>query len=811
MDFIAESASDAPENLDEAFRAAMRLDVPGGSQCVVTLDSHGAPRVHRWIKPGEPFPAPGNTAGVYFGHAAFSSKKVSQFRGRTKENVISLRAFFADIDVGKGGGYDSENELFEALKTFVTKHPDLLPSFVVASGSGGMHLWWILDRPLDVLPWSKTAETFKAMLLSEGLKIDAQCTTDAARIARMPGSIHQKTGQRCTVVSRPRTEPYTLEEIQAAIGAPDVGTCATDSPDSVGSPKYDLSVNADITEAESEHARFSYAKAALRCGALAKAAEKDGRDTLYPVWFLAIRAAALSIDGVDYAHKISSGHADYDRAFVDKKLVTLSGGPAGCETWASAYGRGAPCDSCSLRGKIKNPAIQLGSVPVEPVVEQTPGYIAELNKRYATVRYGSKIVVADFQTPSFGSGGVTHGVGFMDLAALVQKHRGQFAPRDGGGKSKPLATAWLEHPERRQFEGLTFAPGETVPDSMLNLWQGFAVEPTPGDVSLWLEVLDALVPNDSDRHYVRNWLAWKVQNPGGVPDTVLIFTGAKGTGKNSLFDPLLTIFGKHTLLAVDPELIAGRFTWHLMTTAFAVLDEAVFMQDPRQADRIKSRVTAKVMTYEQKGMDPVQGENHCAYVMLTNHQHVWQASLDERRAVVISAGEALRGRLDFWKRYHAWVAGTGPAALLHHLQQVDISGFNPRAIPKNEALRQQVALTALRDPAAAWWCQCLNEGEITWRENGIDRSVFLAQNEATLLDRAALRHAYEQSASARGAAHNLWPTVAKKITAWSGPDGIRQTRRRDGTARVYCDVLPPLITLRKEFTKATQIIFEPET
>ena len=108
-----------------------------------------------------------------------------------------------------------------------------------------------------------------------------------------------------------------------------------------------------------------------------------------------------------------------------------------------------------------------------------------------------------------------------------------------------------------------------------------------------------------------------------MPDTILIFKGAKGTGKNSLFDPLILLFGRHAMLADDPELIAGRFTWHLMSLSFAVLDEAVFIGDPKQADRVKSRVTAKTMHYEQKGMDPVQGVNRCAFVMLTNHQYVW--------------------------------------------------------------------------------------------------------------------------------------------------------------------------------------------
>jgi hypothetical protein len=323
-------------------------------------------------------------------------------------------------------------------------------------------------------------------------------------------------------------------------------------------------------------------------------------------------------------------------------------------------------------------------------------------------------------------------------------------------------------------------------------------------VSLWLEVLAALVPNETERRYVLHWIAWKIQNPGGVPDTILILKGAKGTGKNSLFDPLILLFGRHAMLADDPELIAGRFTWHLMSLSFAVLDEAVFIGDPKQADRIKSRVTAKTMHYEQKGMDPVQGVNRCAYVMLTNHEYVWQATSDERRAAVFEVGETLRGNLEFWKRYHAWALGDGPAALLHYLQAVDLKGFNPRVIPKGEALRKQVEQTALRSPAAAWWHQCLSEGAVRWRE-GVDCVTYLDDAGETEIDRAGLRLSYEQSAAARGRASTDWAAVSKRLVSWAGDGGIRKTRVRAGAGREWRDVLPSLQALRAAFTASTQV------
>jgi len=438
--------------------------------------------------------------------------------------------------------------------------------------------------------------------------------------------------------------------------------------------------------------------------------------------------------------------------------------------------------------------------------DRLPDWVQELNQRYALVRHGSKLVIVDFQTPYTTLQGTRYGLGFLDIAGFRQKLKGRMAPPENPtDKHSPLAEAWLMHEGRRQYEGLSFAPGEALPSNMLNMFQGYAVEPVEGDVTLWLELLAALVPNLGEREYVLRWIAWKIQNPGGVPDTILIFTGAKGTGKNSLFDPILMLAGRHGMLADDPELIAGRFTWHLMSIIIGVLDEAVFIGDPRQSDRIKSRVTAKTMLYEQKGMDPVQGVNRCAYVMLTNHTHVWQATTDERRAVVIEVGEALRVNLEFFKKYHAWVKGPGPAALLHYLQSIDLTDFNPRQIPKGEALRKQIEQTALRAPVNAWWYQCLTEGCVRWRADGEHR-VHLHSDELTTISREALRMSFEQSAGARG--RSDWAAAAKRLGELVGPSGIQKTRLCERGLRIWHDMVPPLGELKEAFTAATKIKFD---
>lgn len=807
----------------EEFYRDMVIDLPGATQCVVVWGRNDQPNDHQWHRGDDAKraawmaeKAAGRKPG-YFTPAAFADNAVVRYDGRSQENVIGLRSLWVDIEgsskkyAKKGGpenGYKGGTAAATALRDFA-QTTGLVPTHIVSTGSGGIHAYYLFDPIIPIAPWRTLAKRLVQRAGELQFKIDAQCTTDAARIMRAPGSVHQDTGHPVTAW-RWRRQNYTLEEFARLAGVE--AAAYSEKPPAGAAADADINAEAIGTT----HFQFSYVKAAGRCGAMRLAAAHNGRDTPYEAWIRMLVTAKNSIEGATGAQDFSSGHEDYNGADTTKKIDSLTGGPATCDAWANAYGAGGPCDTCEWRGKIKSPVV-LGRIvdTATPGVATedapspdagAPDHVREMNERYALVRIGSKIVIADFRTPQSSAQGITYSMGYLDIAAFRTRYAGKFAPiTKPGEKPRPLAEAWLNHPQRRQYEGLVFAPGETVPPNILNLWQGYAVAPEAGDVSPWLRLLDALVPDPTTRAYDLMWLAWKVQNPGGVPDTVLVFTGGKGTGKNSLFTPLLILFGRHAMLADDHELIAGRFTHHLMHLAFGVLDEAVFPGDPRLADRMKSRITARHMLYEQKGFDPVSGINRCAYVMLTNHAHAWQATTDERRAVVVETGDSLRGDHAFWAEYHAWANGPGPAALLHYLQAVDVSGFNPRAIPRNDALQRQIEMTALRDPLVSWWHGVLDAGAVAWVEGGVSRRIELSDDAETEVPRDAMRHCYEQSPAVRGGRMSQWPAVSRRVRAWTGGnDG----QRREAGERVRFDILPPLPALRAQFTDATGTRFD---
>lgn len=735
-----------------------------------------------------------------------------------------FKAIWVDVDVRKKDtdpGYADDKEADAAWRAFA-KEARLPPTLVVHSGHG-WHLYYTLDRLIPLEQWKPLAQRLVLACERNGLQIDRVCTTDAARVMRLPGTINHKPERgkdRLAGAWRAQEHDYSLLDLDARLPPLESSESAR-RPDgaalapNMGRNKLDVNSALGLDD-DQAFPRTPENEALVRSALTALARSLEGKPYPREVWLKDMFALA-SLDathgwgdvGAELAVELSRSTSGYtDEADVHKALGSYN------PSRADRVGVGSLLRRATNVGWARPTFVAPAAPEPEAAAKATseaggasePGprkapWLVEMNARYAVVRWGSGAAVLDRQTPTQHADGIRNGPGFLEVGALKQLLRG----RDvlAGGRHGPLADAWLRDPGRRQYDAAVFAPGETTPASVLNLWQGFAVEPIAGDIDIWLDLFDSLVPDQVVRRYVLCWLAWKVQNPGRVPGTILVMTGGKGAGKNSLFDPVVRMFGAHGRVFDDSEQIAGRFTGHLMTVAFAVLDEALFVGDPRQNDRIKARVTATHMTFEHKGRDPVQGLNRCAYVSLSNHEQVWQATADERRAVIVEAAATLTGDGRFWSRYYQWLDGGGTAALLHHLQHVALTEFDVRAIPRSNALRRQVEMTALRDPTVAWWHTVLTEGAVSRRTGSLDRSQPLAENETTTIAQSELRESFEQAGRRRD---GDFAVAMKRLRRWHP---TRTTRRRlDTGGRNVEVILPSLAELREQFTAATGVHIE---
>jgi RepB DNA-primase from phage plasmid len=130
--------------------------------------------------------------------------KINRLGKRTKENVIALRAYFADFDKLNPATIKSN------LKSF-----GLMPHVIVKSSPGKWHVYWFIDGvPLE--EFTSTQERLAAVLGSD------PSVKDLPRVMRLPGFLHQK--DRCAPFLVRITRTYDLlnyanADFQAALAA----------------------------------------------------------------------------------------------------------------------------------------------------------------------------------------------------------------------------------------------------------------------------------------------------------------------------------------------------------------------------------------------------------------------------------------------------------------------------------------------------------------------------------------------------------------------------------------------------------------
>lgn len=286
--------------------------------------------------------------------------------------------------------------------------------------------------------------------------------------------------------------------------------------------------------------------------------------------------------------------------------------------------------------------------------------------------------------------------------------------------TKPMGDWWLRHPARRQFESLTFQPGQDlVVGNRLNLWDGWGVEPRAGDWALMHQhITDGLAAGDeASATYILRWAAWAVQNPGRPAEVALVLKSGKGTGKGMFARLLGDLFGNAYVHVSDMKHVGGAFNAHLRNAAYLFADEAYAAGDHAAEGTLKRLITEPTLLIEGKGRDAVMARNCLHVLMATNNAWAVPASTDERRFAVFQVSEARRGDRAWFGSLLREIEAGGAAAMLHDLLAMDLAGWHPRDdVPDTLALREQKRFSL--SPFDEWLLHLAEVGELPGDEKG---------------------------------------------------------------------------------------------
>lgn len=741
--------------------------VPDGKTETATFTPDQGEIAQRWIEERQ------GHKNLYF-HVNPVTKQLTS--KATKEHVARLAWLHVDID--PRAGEDVEEERERALRLLQTFDPK--PTVIVDSG-GGYQGFWALEpsSKLEIHGQVSRAEELEAYNIQMSKLFQADHCHNVDRIMRLPGTINLPTLKKTKKGRVPRLAVlvewndvrYPIERFTPAVRV----QTSEGGLLSGGQPKVKITGNVpDVGVDELREWATANGKA-LKDHTLALIA--TGSDPIDPTKYPSRSEALFRVC------------CDLVRAEVPDEMIFAV--ITGSNEIASSVREKPGWESYALRQieRAKEDAID----PMLRELNEKHAVISDIGGRcriisevYDQAMKRTKISKQSFEDfrNRYRHKRVT--VGFSEKGQPIEKAAGSW---------------WVDHPQRRQYETIVFAPGQVVEEAY-NLWKGFACDALPGKKheSFLKHIHDNVCSgNEALYAYVVGWMARAVQHPDGPGEVAIVLRGKRGTGKSFFAKKFGHLFGRHYLQVSDSKHLVGSFNAHLRDTVILFGDEAFFAGDKKHESVLKTLITEENLVIEGKGVDAEAAPNYTHLILASNEDWVVPAGLDERRFLGLEMGADKAQDHGYFKAIGDDLESGGYEHLLHFLMTYDLREFEVRNVPQTEMLQDQKILSM--DPVVQWMFEKVWEGRMLkqdqeWPERVLKDSLYddyvremKAQGRNFTLSRTGLNRFLH-----RAFPDNSWLCRQETVDVpWTNEHGFEVLLKK----RAYVCRFPPLETVRK--------------
>lgn len=653
MDFLQKWAPKGPWVL-----TAISLD----KKNITTSTFRSADRAKEWLEEH------GKTRNVYF---SVNTTRTDVVKKPLREDVQSMDWLHVDVDPRAGEDIQEEQKRILAL---LSEHkPE--PTLIIFSG-GGYQGFWKLKEPFWIDGKQAEYEQAKRYNLALERKFGADPCHNVDRIMRLPGTLNRPDSRK-----RKKGRKIALAHVVTWNGTAYPLDTFQPAPEPAATPTVSVTAPQQVKRVQDINT--------LSLGSLCRIVIVQGNDPDNPQRF------------ESRSHALFYVCCEMVRAKIADDVIYSVITDPGFKISESVLDKGSSSERYALR-QIK----QARENAIHPQLQ-------ELNDRYAVVSFSGKIRVIYEERDQVLDRHRLVKMSFEDFRNLYVNRKVQVGTNaQGDPMYMPLGKWWLAHPNRRQYEGIAFAPGREV-DGFYNLWRGFAVDPKPGDEhQLYLEHIHQNVCNGDAElfKYVLGWMARTVQKPDTAGQTALVLRGDQGVGKGFLAKMFGALFGRHFLHVSSSQRLTGNFNAHLRDCVLLFADEAFYAGDKRHASTLKTLVTEDSIMVEPKGVDSEMVANCLHIIMASNEDWVVPAGMNERRFCVLDVGNERRQNPSYFGNIARTMREGGYQTLLHYLLNYDLSTYNVRALPHTDALQSQKIHSFT--PMQEWWYGKLVEGKI---------------------------------------------------------------------------------------------------
>jgi len=249
-------------------------------------------------------------------------------------------------------------------------------------------------------------------------------------------------------------------------------------------------------------------------------------------------------------------------------------------------------------------------------------------------------------------------------------------------------------------------PGQIITEDrrrLVNTYVPAYGERKQGNVSLFIDHVERLLPDENDREIFLSYLAACVQKPGVKFQWCVVLQGAEGNGKTAFYRVLAYALGKKYAHLPNAAEITNPFNGWLEHKLIICIEELHTAGRQEVADTLKPMITNEEIEFHSKGQDQRTGDNRANFLIFSNHKDAALKSENDRRYCVFYTVQQEPGDLErdgmnseYFTRLYNWLKSGGFAHVAHYLANrpvtVDVMGRAPRTSSTAEAVRSSLGV-----------------------------------------------------------------------------------------------------------------------
>ena len=287
-----------------------------------------------------------------------------------------------------------------------------------------------------------------------------------------------------------------------------------------------------------------------------------------------------------------------------------------------------------------------------------------------------------------------------EMEGLVYTPNDEYFRKDNAEKVNPnwlnktlsplteLKQGSLNHVHRYMLietvDGVDYKPQHEriTKDNKLNLWSEPDITIEKGDLTVFFDFINFLIPNKEEREHFLNYMAYSYQHQNTKIRHAILLVGGRGIGKSMVGQFLKNIFGKQNVVFPSNDAMGEKYTSWLIGKKIVFCNEIKRSSGSEVKARLDIIVGDDDLPIRSMFSDFYSLENIVSTIVCANDFDVISVEHDERRwAIIQCASKKHKEGVDFYNKVGDFIKEHS-GRVAHYLANRNIEKFEPTKPPE---------------------------------------------------------------------------------------------------------------------------------